>query len=131
MANIIVFVGGAMCLFAALGAWSNLTLYMLASQQQDVPFVVLAISLVPLLVLIGTAFVTVWVYKLKSDAIWLSIAMSTSPTWTFMIANMDPSGTFTELAKLSDIGMLWLWTFGFLGVAGYMHWLKSKGALKE
>ncbi len=131
MANVLVFIGGAICLFTALGAWSSFALYQEAARQQDVPFVVLAISLLPALVLLGTLFVTLWVYKLKEDAIWLSIAMATSPAWPFMVANLDPSGAFTEHAKLSDVGARWAWTFGFLFVAGYMHWLKSKGMLKK
>jgi hypothetical protein len=131
LANVIVFIGGATCLFTALGAWSSFALYQAAAQQQDVPLVVLAISLVPALVLIGTAFVTYWVYKLKDDAIWLSVAMATSPAWPYMVANLDPSGIFIEHAKLSDVGILWAWSIGFLFVAGYMNWLKSKGMLKK
>ena len=130
LANVIVFIGGATCLFTALGAYSSLALYMQASNQQDLPFTVLAISIIPALVFIGTAFVTYWVYILKSDAIWLSAAMATSPAWTFAVARMDPSGTFADQAKLSDIGLLWLWSVGFLGVAGYMNWLKTKGMLR-
>ncbi|MEM7598034.1 MAG: hypothetical protein AAF382_10090 [Pseudomonadota bacterium] len=131
LANIIVFIGGATCLFTALGAWSSFALYQAAAQQQDVPFVVLAISLVPALVFIGTAFVTYWVYILKNDAIWLSVAMATSPAWPFMIANLDPTAAFANHAKFSEIGILWLWSLGFLLVGGYMYHLKSQGMLKE
>ena len=131
LANVIVFIGGATCLFAALGAWSSFAIYQNASRQQDLPFVVLAMALVPTLILLGTALVTYWVYNLKSDAIWLSVAMATSPAWPFMVANLDPSGTFTEQVKLNDIGILWIWSVGFLCVAGYMHWLKSNRELRQ
>ncbi|MEN0079763.1 MAG: hypothetical protein AAF753_11695 [Pseudomonadota bacterium] len=131
LANIIVFIGGATCLFTALGAWSSFAVYQAAAQQQDLPFTLLAVSLIPALIFIGTAFVTYWVYILKSDAIWLSAAMATSPAWPFAVTRMDPSGAFADEAKLGDIGILWLWSVGFLCVAAYMNGLKSKGALRS
>ena len=129
MANVIVFIGGAACLFTALGAYSSFAIYRAAAAQQDVPFTLLFISLVPTLILIGTGFVTLWVYKLKEDAIWLSAAMATSPAWPFIVANLDPTARFADSARLSDVGLSWIWSAGFLLVAVYMNTLKSKGAL--
>ncbi|MEL7254019.1 MAG: hypothetical protein AAGL23_07580 [Pseudomonadota bacterium] len=129
LANVIVFIGGAACLLTALGAYSSFVIYRMAAAQQDVPLTLLLISLVPTLILIGTAMVTLWVYKLKDDAIWLSAAMATSPAWPFIVANLDPTGRFIESARLSDIGFSWIWSAGFLLVALYMNTLKSKGML--